>query len=641
VPYHAQLAAAGGIPPGIVPAGSHPQSPGGDGAASGESEVLWHGAPVFDAAHWYKKGGMNLVRAMHGEVCGEVEALTIVCSGSEDDWHYDCLALGWPSVNVIDIEYDANSADVQPDPVALQWLCMAQELALFPQAQMYRLTVSWAGCSEVFEHPLCAPLAAGLSDRLKLLDQLPPLAGDVDREMRFYKYRALFLVGVSFEMGAMSRTPQGSQAMNAYITYLLKTDIFAPAFIELADAQPQHIQEVLAAINANTHRLAYDSMRATTGSAALQSSLRRICLDMRNMASGRDGIIFCAAHFPRLESLVVRHSPDFKLPHEDPMNFGVLLSLPWSCLVELQLPFISDSYAKTLHGKCPALQFLLVLPEARYERWTAYSQTFTPDGLYALASQWPTLRQLSVRHAFRQALPAQDADPRPSSPSRSVFGSARFSTFKSRASVLPMSPEPQPATAKTTESLPGPWPWPHGAFAFQPKNRTLRVLRMPYLQLAFRAALALLVDAPQLSVLEFAPLLDDPAPQPLGIASTLRRRVSMSPSPQANAPFADSDVVYQLGALKHPLESMILHGACTTRYITSSWVQIMNVFPQLATVTFVATSQEAMLISDRIAAFCARNSAAFDVEVDDQSHMHQTCLDFTNTWSDAALLTPK
>ncbi|KAJ2498781.1 hypothetical protein GGH96_004065 [Coemansia sp. RSA 1972] len=529
-----------------------------DETASGGGEALWHGAPVFDASYWHSKGGMDLVREKHREMHASVEALTILCSGGDSNWHLESMALFWPRVQVVDIEY--NTREVQPDTLALQWLCAAQDCAMFPQAQLYRLTARWAGCTEVFEHPLCSAFGSDLATRLALLDRLPPLAGDQELEMRFYKYRVLFLTAVSFAMGAMAKTAAGSRAMEAYITYLFKTDIFAPTSIELTDAQPQHLQSVLTAINANTHNISYDKMRATTSTAALQSSLRRICFDMHNMASGRDRIIFCAVHFPKLESLIVRHSPDFRLLHDDTMNLGVLFSLRWPNLVELQLPFISDQYAKTLQSKCPALRFLFVLPESRYERWTAYSQSFTPEGLHGLATHWPTMQQL---------------------------------------------------------------------------HRNLCVLRMPYLQLPFSVALAMLVDVPQLLILEFTPLLRDPVVPLQGLASTLRRRVSILPSPQLNAPFADSKVVYQLGTAKHPLESMVLHDACTTRYITTSWIQIMNTFLQLSAVSFVATSQDDVTIGSRIKLFCSRNDAAFDVDIDDQSRAFQTRIDFTNSWGRA------
>ncbi|KAJ1728376.1 hypothetical protein LPJ61_004064 [Coemansia biformis] len=646
--YHAQLAAAGSWSGGgggtIATAGAAAAGDAAAGAgetATGEGEAIWHGAPVFDAGYWHAKGGMALVRERHSELCTEAEALTAASSGADPaEWVGDCLALGWPCARVIDVEYDACAA--QPDSAALRWLCLAQDAALFPQAQLYRLTARWAGCTEVFEHPLRGPLSSGVAGRIALVSRLPPIAGERDVEMRFYNYRVLFLAGVSFEMGAMAKTAAGALAMYSYITYLFKTDLFAPAYIELADAQPQHIHSMLAAINANTHSLAYDKMRATTGAAALQSSLRHMCIDMHNMADGRSGIIFCAAHFPRLESLCVKHTPDFRLPHEDPMNLGVLFSLPWASLIELRLPFISDRLAKALQGKCPALQFLLVLPGPRYERWTAYSQTFTPDGLHLLATQWPAMRQLVVRHAFRQAL-AGGGEPGyapPSSP-RMAFGSGRLSTIMGKASpTLALSPGTSGSglPASKVEALPG--TWMRGSFGFRPKHRNLRVLRVPYLQLAFATAMALLIDVPGLAVLEFTPTLSDPARPPSTstiVSPTLRRRVSMapSPSPELNAPFADPSTVYQLGVLKHPLESMVVHDACSRRYITSSWIQVMNAFPQLVAVTFVATSQEDLSIVSRVGQFCARNGAAFAVESDDRSRAHQTCVDFASSWGKA------
>ncbi|KAJ2834197.1 hypothetical protein J3B01_004079 [Coemansia erecta] len=630
--YHARLAASGGMSPGNSYYGrtASEVSSEADETASGSGETLWHGAPVFDASYWHSKGGMDLVREKHREMHASVEALTILCSSGDSNWHLESLALFWPRVQIVDIEY--NTREVQPDTLALQWLCAAQDCTLFPHAQLYRLTARWAGCTEVFEHPLCGAFGRDLATRLALLDRLPPLAGNQELEMRFYKYRVLFLTAVSFAMSAMAKTAAGSRAMEAYITYLFKTDIFAPTSIELTDAQPQHLQAVLAAINANTHNISYDKMRATTSTAALQSSLRHICFDMHNMASGRDRIIFCAVHFPKLESLIIRHSPDFRLLHGDTMNLGVLFSLRWPDLVELQLPFISDQYAKTLQSKCPALRFLFVLPESRYERWTAYSQSFTPDGLHGLATHWPTMQQLVVKYAFRHALSTHNIDVAPMSPSRISFGSVKRSTLSRRTSMLPISPESQLPTP-TADSLPG--PWPRESFSIHPKHRNLCVLRMPYLQLPFSVALAMLVDVPQLLMLEFTPLLRDPAVPLQGLASTLRRRVSISPSPQLNAPFADSNVVYQLGTAKHPLESMVLHDACTTRYITTSWIQIMNTFLQLSAVSFVATSQEDVTIGSRIKLFCSRNDAVFDVDIDDQSRAFQTRIDFTNSWGRA------
>ncbi|KAJ2786563.1 hypothetical protein H4R21_007177 [Coemansia helicoidea] len=306
------------------------------------------------------------------------------------------------------------------------------------------------------------------------------------------------------------------------------------------------------------------------------------------------------------------------------MNLGVLFSLPWSALVDLTLPFISDQLAATLHTKCPLLRYLSVLPGPRYERWAVYAQTFSPDGLHALATQWPALRQLVVRHAFRQALAGD-------SPEGAQPGS-RLSALMGKASaVKPLSPD-SPSSAPKDEALPG--TWLRTSFAFHPKHRQLRVLRAPYLRLTFATAMATLVDVPGLAVLEFTPTLSDPAPMSI-VASTLRRRMSISPSPQLNAPFADSSTVYQLGALKHPLESLVLHEACSRRYITSSWIQIMNTFAQLAAVTFVATSQEDMAIVERVGQFCARNGALFAVEADDCSREHQTCLDFATSWSSA------
>ncbi|KAJ2613915.1 hypothetical protein H4S08_001959 [Coemansia sp. RSA 1365] len=607
-----------------------------DETASGEGEALWHGAPVFDAGYWYEKGGMELVRERHKALAAEAEALVVVCISAETDWYSECLALRWPGVRVVDIDYSGDAT--QPERRTLRWLQMVQDRAQFPQAYMYRLTARWAGCVEVFEHPLQCALDGGLEQRLTLVDHLSRVDGDQAVERRFHQYRALFLRGVTFAMGAMARTDAGTRAMLAYLTLLLKTDVFAPAVVELADAQPEHLHAVLAAINANTQRLAYDRMRTSTGAAALQSSLRRLRLDMRNMANGRQRIIFCAAHFPCLEALVLGHSPDFRLLHEDPMDLGVLFSLPWCCLVDLCLPFVSDQLARALLRKCPALRFLRVLPAPRYERWPAYAHGFSPDGLHALASQWPTLRQLVVRYAFRNTPPDPHPHAAPSpSPSRLSFSGTRLGTLKGRTAPRPPSAELL-SPMSNSHALPG--SCLRDSFAICPKNVHLRVLRVPYLELSFAVALQLLLDAPQLAVLEFSPVLDSPPPPPPRISATLRRRVSMSPAPaaQLNAPFADPDVVYRLGASKHPLEDMVVHRACSTRYITCSWIQIMNSLPQLATVTFVATGQEDAAIATRVKLFCTRNDATFAVEIDDQSRAHQTCLDFADSWGRAGAL---
>ncbi|KAJ2761262.1 hypothetical protein IWQ57_006098, partial [Coemansia nantahalensis] len=136
-------------------------------AAAGDEgdEAIWHGAPVFDAGHWLAAGGLELVREMHDTLGAEAEALTAagVAAGAAE-WVDDCLALGWPRARVIDIEYDACAA--QPDPTAVRWLQMAQDTTLFPQVRLFRLTARWAGCTEVFEHPIRGPLGRGLAQRL-------------------------------------------------------------------------------------------------------------------------------------------------------------------------------------------------------------------------------------------------------------------------------------------------------------------------------------------------------------------------------------------------------------------------------------------------------------------------------------------
>ncbi|KAJ2738556.1 hypothetical protein H4S06_006434, partial [Coemansia sp. BCRC 34490] len=180
------------------------------------------------------------------------------------------------------------------------------------------------------------------------------------------------------------------------------------------------------------------------------------------------------------------------------------------------------------------------------------------------------------------------------------------------------------------QGIPGPMSL--DSFTIFPKNRNMRVLRMPYLQIPFSVGLALLKDIPQLQILEFAPVLKHIEPKSPSITSTLRRRVSASLSPQFNAPFADSDVVYHLKSTKHPLKDMILHGACTTRFISTSWIEVMNSLVELATVTFIAVSPDDIAAADRVAAFCARNGARFGIEIDNRSRRHQTCLDFASSW---------
>ncbi|KAJ2866064.1 hypothetical protein GGH94_001769 [Coemansia aciculifera] len=616
----------------------------GGETADGVDNIQWYGSPVFDASHWHAKGGMTLVRAMHAELCSSVEALLIERSRDESDWPWECLALVWPNVNTIDISCDA--CNVEADPTALQWLCMAQDRTLFPQARLYRLTAHWAGCTEVFEHPLCGDIDAELDRRLSLLGHLPPHIYNLSQEMRFYKYRAMFLVGVEFEMSEMAKAESGALVMYTYITYLLKTDIFAPRYIVFTGAQPRHLQTVLSKIAENTHRLSYDHMRVTTSNLALQFSLKRLCLNLHSMTEGRHTTPFCAAHFPQLESLVVSHSPDFKGGRDDPMDLGVLFRLPWPRLVDLQLPFISDEYARILRDKCPNLQFLYVRPEPRYERWTAYSQTFTPNGLHMLTSQWHTMRQLSVSYAFRQGLQAQDPGLiTPASPSRLSFSGSRMSTFSSRGSsgggaLSSLSIETLAAASNgngnSKNQLPG--LQPRDSFPISLQSNCLRVLHVPYLQLPFSAGLALLVDAPQLQILEFAPIIRDPEPATPGIATTLRRRIIQPTALPLNAPFADPDVVRRLRSTRHPLQSLILHDACSTRYISSSWIEIVSSFSQLSAVTFVATKQEDIAIAARLAQFCSRNYATFGIEVDDQSRSHQTCIDFANSWEKSGKL---
>ncbi|KAJ2500763.1 hypothetical protein IWW47_003188, partial [Coemansia sp. RSA 2052] len=614
----------------------------GSEAAGSVNEARWYGSPVFDASHWHAKGGMALVRAMHADLCSTVEALVIERGRGESDWPWECLALVWPSVDTIDIACDV--CNVEADPTVLRWLCLAQDRTLLPRARLYRLTARWAGCIEVFEHSLRDDMDDDLARRLSLLSYLPPHICGFSQEMRFYKYRAMFLVGVEFEMSEMAKTEPGALAMYTYITYLLKTDIFAPRYIALTGTQPRHMQTILSKIAENAQRLTYDRMRVTTNNLALQFSLKRLCLHLHSMTEGRHTTPFCAAHFPQLESLVISHSPDFKGGRDDPMDLGVLFRLPWPRLIDLQLPFISDEYARILRDKCPGLQFLHVHPEPRYERWTAYSQTFTPNGLYMLASQWRTMRQLSVSYAFRQGLQPQDPGGiAPASPSRLSFSGSRVSTFSSRGSngggaLSPLSVETFAGAGNGCSKSQLPGPQPRDSFPISMWSNCLHTLRLPYLQLAFSMGLALLVDAPQLQILEFVPTLKDPEPVTPGIAMTLRRRVIQPTAPPLNAPFADPEVVRQIQRIRHPLQSLILHEACSTRYISSSWIEIMSALAHLSAVTLVATKQEDIAIAARLAQFCNRNNATFGIEVDDQLRGHQTCIDFASSWEKSGKL---
>ncbi|KAJ1813991.1 hypothetical protein LPJ75_002958 [Coemansia sp. RSA 2598] len=588
-------------------------------------ECLWRGSPVFDAGYWHAKGGIDLVREKHAEFYDTAEALVISYVSGEPGWLWNCLALGWPVVHAIEIECDI--CNVESEPVAQRWLRIVQDKALFPLARIYRLTTRWAGCTEVFEHPLAESFGEGFSERLALLDHMPFRLQSAPLERRFLVYRLLFLVGVTFDMGAMARTSAGSLAMYTYIVYLFKTDILAPAFVEFVDAHPLNMQRILDTINENAHQLPYAQMRVGTSSAALQSTLRALRLDMRSMVDGRHTIPFCAAHFPTLESLVVAHSPDFKGGRDSPTNLGVLLSIPWPNLVELQLPFISDLLVSVLREKCPALQYLRVTPEPRYERWTAYSQGFSPSGLSRLACQWQTLRQLVVRFAFCQASGAvqqqqQQHSNQPAPPlSRQSFSSSRIGASLSLDILSPSAPKTQLPGIQLCES-----------FTIRPRNTSLRVLRMPYLQIPFSAALKMLTETPQLRIFEFASLIREPEQQSSGLKSTLRRRISAAVDPLFSMCFAESEVVYRLQDMKHPLTNMILHEACTTRYISTSWIQIVNTFESLASVVFVAKKNEDVTIAGRIMQFCLGNNAGFAVEVSDQTRRHQTCANFADSW---------
>ncbi|KAJ2007778.1 hypothetical protein H4R26_000576 [Coemansia thaxteri] len=606
-------------------------------------ESLWYGTPVFDASHWHAKGGLALVRAMHAKLGATVEALIIQCAGDELGWPWECLALSWPNVNTVDISCDVSS--VEADAQVLRWLGLVQDHVLFPLARLYRLTARWAGCTEVFEHPLRDDIDIELDKRLLLLRNLPSQICSSPQETCFYMYRAMFLVSVEFDMSTMAKTNSGALAMYTYISYLLKTDVFSPHSIGLTGAKPSHLQSILAKISENSHKLTYDRMRVSTGNLALQFSLKVLSLDLYCMTEGRHTIPFCAAHFPQLESLVINHSPDFKGGRDDPMNLGVLFRLPWPRLVDLQLPFISDDYARLLLDKCPNLRFLHVCPEPRYERWTAYAQTFTPKALHTIATQWHTLRQLVVSYAFRQGLQPSDLGTATASPSRLSFSGTRMSTFSSRASVIgsslsPLSIETFASSGNSNSSgkpqMPGLQPC--DSFPIRPPSNSLRVLHLPYLQLSFSAGLALLADAPQLQILEFSYFIKDTEPATPSIAATLRRRVAPSPALPLNAPFADPDVVYRIRSMRHQLQNLILREACTTRFISSSWIEIMNMFAQLEAVTFVANKQEDIAVAARLIQFCNRNNARFGVKVDDQSRSYQTCIDFANSWDKSGKL---
>ncbi|KAJ1879166.1 hypothetical protein LPJ57_002986 [Coemansia sp. RSA 486] len=584
-------------------------------------ESLWRGSPVFDASYWHAKGGIDLVRERHAELYGTVEALAISCVSGEPDWLWNCLALGWPAAQAVEIEYDVCNAE--SDPAAQRWLRIVQDKTLFPLARIYRLTTHWSGCTEIFEHLLAEPFGNGFCERLALLDSLPAHLQDSRSERRFLVYRLLFLVGVTFDMGAMAKTNEGTLAMYMYIVYLFKTDILAPAFVEFVDARPQSMQRVLDAINENAHRLPYSQMRVGTSSAALQSTLRVLRFEMRRMVDGRHTVPFCAAHFPMLESLVVAHSPDFKSGRDTPTNLGVLFSIPWQNLVELQLPFMTDQLVCVLREKCPALQYLHVRPEHRYERWTAYSQGFSPSGLSKLACQWQTLRQLVVRFAFCQAPPAeQEQHSRPVPPlCRPSFSSSRIGTSLSLDILSSPAQKFQLPGVQLCET-----------FAIYPRNTSLRVLRVPYLRMPFSAALKMLTETPQLRILEFASLIRDPEQQSYGLKSTLRRRISAAIDPLFSMCFADSEVVYRLQEMGHPLSNMILHEACTTRYISTSWIQIVNTFESLESVVFVATKNDDIATAGRVKQFCLGNNASFAVEISDQTRRHQTCANFAESW---------
>ncbi|KAJ1941062.1 hypothetical protein GGF37_003714 [Kickxella alabastrina] len=604
---------------------------------TGENEeTLWHGSPVFDAGFWYAKGGMDLVRTKHTALHSTVEALFIAGNSSEPDLHCCCLELEWPRVRVIEIE--CNVCSVESDPQVTRWLGIVQKRTLFPLANMYRLRTRWAGCTEVFEHRLEEDFGNGFEKRLALLGHLPPHIRNSEAEMRFLKYRLLFLADVSFEMTTMERSNPGTLTMYTYIVYLLKTDIFRPEFVEFADAQPKNMHRILDTIKENAHQLTYDKMRAGTSGAALQTSLKRLRFDMHSMVDGRHTIPFCAIHFPGLESLTVSHTPDFRNGRDTPMNLGVLFSHTWLNLVELQLPFVSNQYAAILHKKCPSLQYLHICPQPRYERWTEYSQDFSPSGLHQLATQWSNLRQLVVKFAFRQALPAQldladhgMQSPTPPSP-RMSFSAPRTSLFANRSSVSNNMPAllDAPTAPGAKGQLPGPLLCK--TFSINPPNTSLQVLRVPYLQIPFAAALAMLANVPQLRIFEYASFLVDPEHQLTSQKSTLRRRIGATVDPQLSALSADPDIRQRLKEMKHPLQSMVVHEACNSRYISTSWIKGINSFSSLESVTLVATSQGDISMAVRVRQFCATNNAIFAVEIDDQSHAHQTCVDFASSW---------
>lgn len=627
------------------------------------ADALWYTSPVFDATYWYRHGGIDKVRQTHSLVHTTAEALLVSTSADEDlGWVYQCLLLGWPSVTVIDVVY--NNRNVESSNDTRQWLRTVLDLKLFPQANMYRLTTHWSGCTEVFEHPLQGTLDSSLLQRLALLDRLPSHIAGSSHEMHFYRYRALFLVGVSFEMGYMETSGPLSRFLYTYIAYLLKTDIFSPQSIQFTDAQPRHMQGILHAIDVNSYKLTYDQLRVAhdivnnSNNISFNNTLKRLRLDMHNMVDSQFSIPFSAAQFPVLESLVLTHSPDFKGTRNGTpiMDLGDLFRHPWQHLVELQLPFISDSYASQLYGNCPGLRILYICPESRYERWPEYSQPFTINGLYSLVSQWPTiLRQLVVNYAFRCPVlhrnSATDVHPpesltgttttqyrNPSALSRVSTARSRLSLGESSGNKSPLSPIMERKTAINRE-IPG---FQYSdTFHASLHTSNLSVLRLPYLQLPFTACFDILAKAPHLSILEFAPVLKEAQQTARArISATLRRRSTIlaPPSQTMSTPFSTPDTVTRLVKMNHLLEELILHGPCTSQYLSPGWIEVLNLLTRLSRVTFVATSHEDVNMADRVSKFCSRNNASFDVVAEDQCNAYHTRVDFAESWSKSSQL---
>ncbi|KAJ1930937.1 hypothetical protein FBU59_006879, partial [Linderina macrospora] len=218
LPSFKPLASPKTSPVSAVPAPASEQPPD-------EFDRTWFGAPVFDIGFWYETGGMDKVREKREELLDSIEVLVLTYStASSTDWDWHSLALGWPSVHTIDIECDV--CNVESNQHTTRWLRIIQDQTLFPRARTYRLTAHWAGFREVFEHPIgSGQMGSERQARLALIRHLPPRITHHESELMFLKYRLLFLTAVSFTMGEIEKTPQGSRCMYTYLNFLLKTDI--------------------------------------------------------------------------------------------------------------------------------------------------------------------------------------------------------------------------------------------------------------------------------------------------------------------------------------------------------------------------------------------------------------------------------